>query len=110
VALMVNGLGGTPISELYLLYGYAHELLAQRGINVRRNYVGNYCTSLDMAGTSITLSRLDPRSRDCSPRPRRSRSGPSDRAARAAVPSTTGEGTAVRVAATEDRASKIHGA
>jgi dihydroxyacetone kinase len=60
VALMVNGLGGTPISELYLLYGYAHEILAQRGINVRRNYVGNYCTSLDMAGTSITLSRLDP--------------------------------------------------
>ena len=59
VALMINGLGGTPISELYLLYGYAHEQLAQRGINVRRNYVGEYCTSLDMAGTSITLSRLD---------------------------------------------------
>lgn len=59
VALMVNGLGGTPISELYLLYGYAHEQLAQRGISVRRNYVGNYCTSLDMAGVSITLSRLD---------------------------------------------------
>src|SRR4029077_4036655 len=59
VALMVNGLGGTPISELYLLYGYAHEQLAKRGINVRRNYVGEYCTSLDMAGTSITLSRLD---------------------------------------------------
>jgi len=59
VALMINGLGGTPISELYLLYGYAHEQLAQRGINVRRNYVGNYCTSLDMAGVSITLSRLD---------------------------------------------------
>lgn len=54
-----GGLGGTPISELYLLYGYAHEQLAQRGINVRRNYVGEYCTSLDMAGTSITLSRLD---------------------------------------------------
>ena len=60
VALMVNGLGGTPISELYLLYGHAHEELAKRGINVRRNYVGEYCTSLDMAGTSITLSRLDP--------------------------------------------------
>jgi dihydroxyacetone kinase-like protein len=59
VALMVNGLGGTPASELYLLYGYAHEQLARRGISVRRNYVGNYCTSLDMAGTSITLSRLD---------------------------------------------------
>ena len=59
VALMVNGLGGTPISELYLLYGYAHRQLADRGINVRRNYVGEYCTSLDMAGASITLSRLD---------------------------------------------------
>jgi dihydroxyacetone kinase-like protein len=59
VALMVNGLGGTPISELYLLYGYAHEQLARRGINVRRSYVGEYCTSLDMAGASITLSRLD---------------------------------------------------
>jgi len=59
VALMVNGLGGTPISELYLLYGYAHEQLAKRGISVRRNYVGEYCTSLDMAGTSITLCRLD---------------------------------------------------
>ena len=59
VALMINGLGGTPISELYLLYGYAHEQLAERGINVRRNYVGEYCTSLDMAGASITLSRLD---------------------------------------------------
>ena len=59
VALMINGLGGTPISELYLLYGIAHERLAGRGINVRRNYVGAYGTSLDMAGTSITLSRLD---------------------------------------------------
>ena len=59
VALMINGLGGTPISELYLLYGHAHEQLARRGINIRRNYVGEYCTSLDMAGTSITLSRLD---------------------------------------------------
>jgi dihydroxyacetone kinase-like protein len=59
VALMVNGLGGTPISELYLLYGYAHEQLAARGISIARNYVGNYCTSLDMAGCSITLSRLD---------------------------------------------------
>src|ERR1700735_4395866 len=59
VALMINGLGGTPISELYLLYGYAHERLAGRGINGRRNYVGNYCTSLDMAGCSITLTRLD---------------------------------------------------
>jgi dihydroxyacetone kinase-like protein len=59
VALMINGLGGTPISELYLLYGYAHEQLAARGIDVGRNYVGEYCTSLDMAGVSLTLVRLD---------------------------------------------------
>ena len=59
VAVMINGLGGTPISELYLLYGIAHEGLSQRGITVGRNYVGEYCTSLDMAGASLTLVRLD---------------------------------------------------
>jgi phosphoenolpyruvate---glycerone phosphotransferase subunit DhaK len=59
VALMINGLGGTPISELYLLYGRAHEQLNGRGINVGRNYVGEYCTSLDMAGVSLTLVKLD---------------------------------------------------
>ena len=50
VALMINGLGGTPISELYLLYGIAHKKLAEKGINVFRSYVNEYCTSLEMAG------------------------------------------------------------
>jgi dihydroxyacetone kinase-like protein len=59
VALMINGLGGTPISELYLAYGRAHEQLANQGITVGRSYVGEYCTSLDMAGASVTLVRLD---------------------------------------------------
>ncbi len=59
VALMINGLGGTPISELYILYGRAHRQLADRGINVTRSYVGEYCTSLDMAGASVTLVKLD---------------------------------------------------
>jgi phosphoenolpyruvate---glycerone phosphotransferase subunit DhaK len=59
VALMINGLGGTPISELYILYGRAHQQLAERGINVARSYVGEYCTSLDMAGASLTLVKLD---------------------------------------------------
>jgi dihydroxyacetone kinase-like protein len=59
VALMINGLGGTPISELYILYGHAHEQLVKRGINVVKNYVGEYCTSLDMAGASLTLVKLD---------------------------------------------------
>jgi dihydroxyacetone kinase-like protein len=61
VALMVNGLGGTPLSELYLLFGSAHRQLADQGITVGRSYVGEYCTSLEMAGASLTLVRLDGR-------------------------------------------------
>jgi dihydroxyacetone kinase-like protein len=60
VALMINGMGGTPISELYLLYGYVHEQVEKRGMKIKRNYVGNYCTSLEMAGYSLTLLKLDP--------------------------------------------------
>lgn len=59
VALMINGLGGTPISELYLLFGIAAQRLADQGITVARSYVGEYCTSLEMAGASLTLVRLD---------------------------------------------------
>jgi phosphoenolpyruvate---glycerone phosphotransferase subunit DhaK len=59
VALMVNGLGGTPISELYIVYGHVHEELAKKGIKVWRSYVGEYCTSLEMAGMSITLCKVD---------------------------------------------------
>ena len=59
VALMINGLGGTPISELYLLYGIAAEKLAAMGITATRSYVGEYCTSLEMAGASLTLVKLD---------------------------------------------------
>ncbi len=59
VAVMVNGLGGTPISELYILYARAHEQLEAQGIHVGRSYVGEYCTSLDMAGASLTLVKLD---------------------------------------------------
>ncbi|WP_249998811.1 dihydroxyacetone kinase subunit DhaK [Actinoplanes sp. M2I2] len=59
VALMINGLGGTPVSELYILFRHAHRRLADRGITVGRSYVNEYCTSLDMAGASLTLVRLD---------------------------------------------------
>ena len=59
VALMINGLGGTPISELYLLYGIAAQKLAEAGITIARSYVGEYCTSLEMAGASLTLVKLD---------------------------------------------------
>lgn len=64
VAVMVNGLGGTPISELYLLYGYAHQQLEKRGLKIKRNYVGEYCTSLEMAGCSLTLVKLNPELED----------------------------------------------
>jgi dihydroxyacetone kinase-like protein len=59
VALMINGMGGTPISELYLLYAHAHALCEKRGLTIKRNYVGEYCTSLEMAGFSLTLVKLD---------------------------------------------------
>ena len=59
VALMINGLGGTPISELYLLFGIAAQKLADQGITVAKSYVGEYCTSLEMAGCSLTLVKLD---------------------------------------------------
>ncbi|HWQ83132.1 MAG TPA: dihydroxyacetone kinase subunit DhaK [Anaerolineales bacterium] len=60
VALMINGMGGTPISELYILYAHAHELCEKLGLKIKRNYVGEYCTSLEMAGFSLTLVKLDP--------------------------------------------------
>ena len=59
VALMINGLGGTPISELYLLYGIAAQKLADQGLTIASSYVGEYCTSLEMAGASLTLVKLD---------------------------------------------------
>ena len=59
VAVMLNGLGGTPISELYLLYGEAAKKCAEKGLKIVKNYVGNYCTSLEMAGFSLTLVKLD---------------------------------------------------
>ena len=59
VALMINGLGGTPPSELYLLYRHAAERCEQAGLEVVRNYIGEYCTSLEMAGASLTLLRVD---------------------------------------------------
>ena len=57
--MLVNGMGGTPLRELYLMYDAAARACAARGLIVTRKLVGNYCTSLEMAGCSITLTRLD---------------------------------------------------
>jgi phosphoenolpyruvate---glycerone phosphotransferase subunit DhaK len=59
VLLFVNGMGGTPAIELYVVYRKAHEILTKAGIKVTRNLVGPYITSLEMAGTSITVLKLD---------------------------------------------------
>ncbi len=59
VAILVNGLGGTPREELYLAYRKAHSLLQDKGISIHRKYIGEYATSLEMAGMSISLLKLD---------------------------------------------------
>jgi dihydroxyacetone kinase-like protein len=59
VLLIVNGMGGSPLMELYGMYDAALRECQKRGLSVARNLVGNYCTSLEMAGCSITLTKLD---------------------------------------------------
>lgn len=59
VMLFVNGMGGTPTSELYIVYGHARQRLEAMGVNVTRSLVGNYVTSLEMQGASVTVLRLD---------------------------------------------------
>ena len=59
--LFVNGFGGTPALELYLMYHAARRILQKRGVVISRSLVGSYVTSLDMAGCSITLTMLDDR-------------------------------------------------
>ena len=59
VLAFVNGMGGTPLIELYLMYHEVNRLLSKAGLPVARSLVGNYITSLDMAGCSVTLLRLD---------------------------------------------------
>jgi dihydroxyacetone kinase-like protein len=57
--VMLNGMGGSPLIELYLMYGEVAKILEKSGITVARSLVGNYITSLDMAGCSVTLLKSD---------------------------------------------------
>lgn len=59
VLLHVNGFGGTPLAELYLIYDLAATYFQKHGLRIKRSLVGNFTTSLDMAGASITLTLLD---------------------------------------------------
>lgn len=58
-ALLVNGLGATPLEELYVLHRRAVRVIREAGVNIVRSYVGEYVTSLEMAGASLSLLRLD---------------------------------------------------
>ena len=57
--VMLNGMGGSPLIELYLMYGEVAKLLEKAGVKIARNLVGNYITSLDMAGCSVTVLKAD---------------------------------------------------
>lgn len=59
ILLHVNGFGATPLMELYLVYDLAAQFFIERGVEVSRSLVGNFTTSLDMAGCSITVTKLD---------------------------------------------------
>lgn len=59
IIAMVNGMGGTPLMELYIIFRHLAELCDQRGISVSRSLIGNYITALEMAGCSITLLEID---------------------------------------------------
>ena len=60
LAVLVNGMGGTPLVELYVVYNEVAKIIAAKGATIARCLVGNYITSLDMAGASITVLRLTP--------------------------------------------------
>jgi len=59
VVCFVNGLGGTPLMDLYVMFNEVRKILAGHGVQIARSLVGSYITSLDMAGTSVTLLRVD---------------------------------------------------
>jgi dihydroxyacetone kinase-like protein len=59
VVVLISGLGATPIMEGYIVYNKVEEILAEKGIKVHRSYVGNYFTSLEMMGITLTLMKLD---------------------------------------------------
>ena len=57
--LLINGFGGTPLIELYVMYDAARRSLVRRGVQIARSLVGSFVTSLDMVGCSVTVSLLD---------------------------------------------------
>ena len=59
VSVLINGLGATPLEELYIIYRKVNQILSSRQVGIDRRYIGEFATSLEMAGCSITLLKLD---------------------------------------------------
>ena len=59
VAVLVSGLGATPLMELYVLYNEVEKIISEKGIKIYKPYVGNYFTSLEMMGATLTVMKLD---------------------------------------------------
>jgi dihydroxyacetone kinase-like protein len=59
VVVLISGLGATPVMELYILYDAVHQILANSGISIYRPYIGNYFTSLEMMGATLTIMKVD---------------------------------------------------
>ena len=59
VVVLLSGLGATPVMEQYIVYNRVEEILSEKGIKVHRSYVGNYFTSLEMMGVTLTVMKLD---------------------------------------------------
>jgi phosphoenolpyruvate---glycerone phosphotransferase subunit DhaK len=64
VAVLVNGLGATPPEELYIIYNKAYDILTRHGLKIYRSYVGEYATSMEMAGASLSLLKLNSQLKD----------------------------------------------
>ena len=59
VCVLINGLGATSCEELYILSGNVHELLREKGIRIYKTFVGEYATSMEMSGASISICKMD---------------------------------------------------
>ena len=65
VVVLLSGLGATPLMEQYIVYNKVEEVLETKGIRVYKAYVGNYFTSLDMMGITLTMMKLDDELKEC---------------------------------------------
>ena len=65
VVVLLSGLGSTPVMELYILFNEIEKILSDTGIRIHKSYVGNYFTSLEMAGATLSVMKLDEELKEC---------------------------------------------